>query len=108
MALTKHKGLHALLFSVVAISIFAAIQLHNANKIKAAPPASTATHDPAAGQSTTATASTSAPDAIYFNGYVYTVDDHDSVKEALVVMTAASPTSVPTPMPKPWPVQQPT
>ncbi len=74
MALTKYKGLHALLFSVVAISVFAGIQIHRANKIKAARPA---TQDP--------TASTSSLDTIYLNGYVYTVDDHDSVKEALVV-----------------------
>ena len=86
MALTKHKGLHALLFSVVAISIFAEIQLHRGAKTKAVPPTSTATQATAETQSTTtATTSTSARDTIYFNGYVYTVDDHDSVKEALVV-----------------------
>ena len=86
MALTKHKGLHALLFSVVAISIFAEIQLHSAAKTKAVPRTSTATQAPAETQSTTTeTTSTSARDTIYFNGYVYTVDDRDSVKEALVV-----------------------
>ena len=84
MALTKYKGLHAVLFGVVAISIFAAIQVHNAAKTKAAPPASTATQAPAAPESATA-ATANGRDTVYFNGYVYTVDDHDTVAEALVV-----------------------
>ena len=84
MALTKYKGLHAVLFSVVAISIFAAIQVHNAAKTKAARLASTATQAAAVPESATA-ATANGRDTIYFNGYVYTVDDHDTVAEALVV-----------------------
>jgi predicted amidohydrolase YtcJ len=87
MALTKYKGLHAVAFAVVAISIFAAIQVHNAAKTKAARLASTATPAPAApgGPESAIAATTSGRDTIYFNGYVYTVDGHDTVAEALVV-----------------------
>ena len=71
MALTKLKALHAVLFSVVAISIFAAIQVHNAAKTKAAPPgqqrlcprraqSATATQQPAPPTRSTSTA-TSTP-----------------------------------------------